>query len=250
MNVEESFNAFVQEIGGELVSELLPKAPPFENADYIFRKVPEETVVAELKCLTEDSSEKVSEERWEKFYACWAEKGFVSKPPAEGFRPNLKELPLECQRDLWKWLGRPIQAQIGKANRQIKQTKEHFGLTSAKGLLLLVNDGNYSLQSDVVLSLANQVIGKYHAGIEHYHSGINSVVYFTVNMEATMPNTERDLRVWVEAQREGILPVSKEFLKALQVGWVAFFERAMGEPVPTFRQGSIGQIEFKRPRKD
>jgi hypothetical protein len=207
-------------------------------------------VVAELKCLTEDSSEKVSEEKLGKFYARWAEKGLVSQPLAEGFRLNLKELPLECQQDLWKWLGSPIQAQIGKANRQIKQTKEHFGLTSAKGLLLLANDGNYSLQSDVVLNLVDQVIGRYHSGIEHYHSGINSVVYFTVNMEATMPNTERDVRVWVEAHRKGILPVSKEFLKALQVGWVGFFERAIGEPVPTFHQGSIDQIEFKRPRKD
>jgi hypothetical protein len=69
-------------------------------------------------------------------------------------------------------------------------------------------------------------------------------------MEATMPNTERDMRVWVEGPRAGILPVSKEFLNALREGWVAFFERAIGEPVPTFRQGSIDQIKFKRPRKD
>jgi hypothetical protein len=242
MDVEQSFNALVIAMGGELVSELLQGSPAFKNADYLFRKDPKEAVVAELKCLTHDSSSKASEEKLGKLYARWAAKGLVSKPPAEGFRVNLRELPPVCQRDLWQWLGHYIKARIQKANTQIKETKIHLGLTTAKGLLLLANDGNYSLESDTVLSLADQALG-------NCHSSINSVIYFTANMAAAMPNVECDLNVWVSASRRATPPVSEDLLNALQRGWLAFFEKAIGQQVQTFRQGSIDQLRFKRPAK-
>ena len=74
-----------------------------------------------------------------------------------------------------------------KANKQIKQTKQYFNLTGAKGLLLLVHDGNYSLEPSTVLHLVDRVLG-------NRHSGINSVVYFTVNMSAAVPGVDRDMK--------------------------------------------------------
>src|SRR5271157_5057945 len=50
--VETCFNSFVKQIGGELVSELMPKGVDAgRNADYVFRK---EAVVVELKCFQKD----------------------------------------------------------------------------------------------------------------------------------------------------------------------------------------------------
>lgn len=50
--VEEFFNEFVLEFGGELVSNLMPQNTNLpRNADYLFRK---DLVVCELKCLEKD----------------------------------------------------------------------------------------------------------------------------------------------------------------------------------------------------
>src|SRR3712207_2463861 len=49
--VEPTFDAFVRSVGGRLVSEMLPKSPDFENADYLFS---EPKVIAELKQLDND----------------------------------------------------------------------------------------------------------------------------------------------------------------------------------------------------
>ncbi len=140
-------------------------------------------------------------------------------------------------------LGAPVKKHVSKANEQIKQTKEHFGLKSAKGLLLLVNDGNYSLEFDVLMFLVERALG-YHC------SSINSVVLFTVNMTARIPGVDRNLLVWAPAHRKDIPQISSEFLGAFRDGWVKFHEKIIGERVSTFAIGSnksIEQIKFVHP---
>lgn len=44
--VEATWDEFVQSVGGQRISELLPKSPNFDNADYLFEP---EGIVAELK---------------------------------------------------------------------------------------------------------------------------------------------------------------------------------------------------------
>ncbi len=240
VNVEESFNDFVREIGGEIVSELLPKSPQINNADYIFREALTEPVVAELKCLTEDLNEIGYQEKLEDLHREWVRDGLVCERPLGNFLLRSNQLPRCCQHAWLELLKGPIKKAVQKANRQIKQTKRHFGLMGAKGLLVLVHNGNYSLDPSTVLYLVDRVLGS-------RHSGISSVVYVNVNMNATMPSTERNVLFWIQANRAGIPGVSKEFLNALHKGWKGFYERAIGEPVPTIDQGSIDQIKFKRP---
>ncbi|MCW5554169.1 MAG: hypothetical protein KIS67_18680 [Verrucomicrobiae bacterium] len=242
MNVEKMFDTFVKEAGGELVSELLPKSPSFDNADYIFRKRQTEPVIGELKCLTKDLLREGYHDKLNSLYESWMAKG-IAKPILGRVTVNSKDLPHECQNELFNLLRTPIKTHVKKANEQIKQTKAHFGLSDAKGLLLLVNDGNYSLESDVVLYLTDRVLG-------NDHSGINSVIYFTVNMLARMPNVERDVLVWLQARRNGIPSVSHEFLDWLRNGWLTFFNKLAGGPVPTFVGQSsllLEQIRFMRP---
>jgi hypothetical protein len=38
INVAESFDAVIRELGGEIVSDLVGMSPPFENADYVLRE--------------------------------------------------------------------------------------------------------------------------------------------------------------------------------------------------------------------
>jgi hypothetical protein len=51
INVTESFDAVIRELGGEIVSDLVGMSPLFENADYLLR---EYGAVIELKCLDDD----------------------------------------------------------------------------------------------------------------------------------------------------------------------------------------------------
>jgi hypothetical protein len=242
MNVEEVFSSFVRSAGGELVSDLLPRSPEFDNADYLFRKQHPEPVVAELKCLTKDLLKEGYQEKVDRLFSDWMNRRLIG-PFWGRQRFSSRDLPSECQHELFSLLGTPIKKCIAKANKQIKQTKAHFGLNDAKGLLLLVNDGNYSLESDVVLFLMDKALGK-------EHSGINSVVYFTVNMTARMPGFNSEVAIWVDGGRNGVPGVSRGFLDWLQNGWVNFCGKIIGQPIPTFTTDDhqvIEQIRFIHP---
>lgn len=89
---------------------------------------------------------------------------------------------------------KPIERAIKKANRQIKQTKEYFGLKDGAGLLLLANDGNYSFESNHIISIASKILST-------QYSGIDGFVYFTANMRAMMPGYERDVNLWIPKLR-------------------------------------------------
>jgi hypothetical protein len=242
MDVEQAFSMYVKSIGGELVSELLPKSPTFENADFLFRKRETEPVIAELKCLTKDLLKEGYQEKLEKLFEDWINRRLV--PPFHGrFVFKSEELPRKCQEELFRMLGRRVKKDVVDANRQIKETKKHFGLGHAKGLLLLANDGNYSLEFDVLLYLVDRALGR-------DCSGINSVICFTLNMRARMPGVERDGLFWVPANRTGIPSVSSQFLDRLRDDWVKFHSQLIGERVPTFRaenNEAIKDIRFIQP---
>ena len=95
-------------------------------------------------------------------------------------------------------------------------------------MLLLVNDGNYSLSHDAVMYILGQILKTQR------YSSIQSVVYFTVSMRAKMPGFEHDVLLWVEAFRESTNGVSRDFLLALRNRWVLFLERKTGEKIPKF----------------
>jgi hypothetical protein len=243
INIEESFNEFVEEFGGELVSELLPKNPPFKNADYFFQG---RSIVAELKCLEKDTfQDRRYRRKMGLLYDKWVRQGLV---PDSLFRPTVietKDYPIECQRDVYNLLKRPIEERIKQANRQIKQTKEHFSLPNAKGLLLLVNDGNYSFESDALLCTLGHCF-------KSQFTAINSVVYFTVNMVANRPNVDRDLLIWVDARvRESEEELSREFLDSLRNDWISFLEQKTGENIPqhNFEDEEVEIIKFIPPRR-
>lgn len=223
VNVEEAFNEFVKEFGGELVSELVGKNLTFDNADYLFRN---EAVVAELKCLEKDTFRAEEHKRkLNELYKKWLREGTI-KPLGFGrFVINTQDLPLKCQHDVANLVKPPVERIVKKASNQIKQTKAHFSLPHAKGLLLLANDGNYSLEADAVMYTLHRIL-------KTQYPSINSVVYFTVNMDASMPGVDRDMLVWVNANRDLVEEVPKDFMARLGDGWMKFFARKIGENIP------------------
>ncbi|MGB7923440.1 MAG: hypothetical protein WCF57_09365 [Pyrinomonadaceae bacterium] len=231
---EATFNEYVKEFGGELISELLPNNPNFDNADYLFRR---EGVVAELKCLEKDFfSEEEYRKKLNKLYSRWVDEGLA--PIIVGRKAiQTKDLPLKCQHDVANIVKRPVENRIQKANKQIKQTKAHFGLNDAKGLLIMVNDGNYSLESDAVMYLVRRIVNT-------QCTAIDSTIYFTVNMPASMPGVERDILVWIDTHRvDPQNGVSREFLNAIREGWLSFLGRKTGEDIPVIRNVRNDDLE-------
>lgn len=221
VNVERAFTAFVRSYGGEIVEDLVGSSPDFSNADYLFRA---NNVVVELKRLVEDKSEDENIQRKiQQKFDRWMDDGTIG-PIYGRVRVESKKLPENCQRELMDIYKPPIQRRIIKANKQIKATLNHFRIQNGKGLLFVVNDGNYALEADAVLYLINRILGK-------SFQQINSVVYCTVNMFASSPVTLKPTLFWANASRSCVPCVEEEFVMNLFRGWSAYLAQIRGEPI-------------------
>jgi hypothetical protein len=222
INVENAFAGFVRTIEGEVVEDIVGPSPDFKNADYIFRSL---GVIAELKRLADDKAEdKNLQAKIQAKFDTWMLDGTIG--PAWG-QISIKSgaLPQHCRSELMSLYKPSIRRRIAKANLQIKQTKERFGMEGAKGLLILVNDGNYALEANALLYVVNQILGK------NFNS-INSIVYCTVNMLATTPLTAKPALIWIHAIRNEILePVDTEFVTKLFRGWKRYVQELIAEDI-------------------
>ena len=229
--VEATFDEFVTLFGGEKVSTLLAQRPdlkgslPF-NADYFFAN---DKVVAEMKCLEEDTySAKEFNELFNTLIQDWQNRGMIQWEVFGG--PVLlqsRQLPFECQLELEKLINRRLRKIVTKANKQIRQTKETLNGPDAKGLLLLVSDGNYFLRPEHVLGFVGRIL-------KDEFSSINSIVYFTVNAAVDVPTIDRDGLLWIQSFREEFEPVALEFLARLRAGWFQHLAIKLGLDIPEY----------------
>lgn len=236
VDVESAFAAFVRSYGGEVVEDLVGASPDFSNADYLFRA---NGVVAELKRLVADKSEDENIQRkiQEKF-DLWMNDGIIG-PIFGRVRVESKTLPETCQRELIDIYKPPIQRRIIKANKQIKATLNRLRIQDGKGLLIVVNDGNYALEANAVLYLINRILGK-------NFQQINSVVYCTVNMFASSPVTPKPTLFWANASRSYIPYIEEDFVMGLFRGWSAYLSRLRGEPIEEIRCNDPALVEHIR----
>jgi hypothetical protein len=239
VDVENTFTAFVRAYGGEVVRDLVGASPAFLNADYLFRK---HGVVAELKCLTEDKSEdaRMRTKINAKFIE-WMNRRLIG-PVYGRVQIQSHTLPVECQRELMAMVSAPLRSHIRKANDQIKSTISQLKLEDAKGLLILVNDGNYALETDATLYLIGRILGT------RFRS-IHSVVYLTVNLYANAPGTAGPLLVWVHAGRASIPSVDYHFIDDLFAAWRVYLGRVTNREiglVPVRRREDFSSLRFER----
>jgi hypothetical protein len=242
--VEHTFDDFVRRFGGSKVIDLLAlredlKGSPPLNADYLF---PADNVIAELKCLEEDTySPNEFKEVFQSLMDAWERRGLL---PWHffGVSPIVvqsRDLPLVCQLELEKLISGTLRNVIKKANKQIRVTKETLHLPDAQGLLLLVSDGNYFLGPEQIFPLLGRILR------EHY-SNISSVVYFTVNSMVDMPNLNRDGLVWIQSIRANVEPVSSEFFARLRADWFQHLSQKLGIQIPEYIIDDDSLVEAMR----
>jgi hypothetical protein len=239
VDVENTFTAFVRSYGGEVVRDLVGASPAFLNADYLFRK---QGVVAELKCLTEDkSADARMRTKINTKFLEWMNRRLIG-PIYGRVQIQSRTLPIECQRELMAIVAAPLRSHIRKANDQIKSTISQLRLENAKGLLILVNDGNYSLETDATLYLVGRILGS------RFRS-IHSVVYLTVNLYAHAPGTAGPLLVWVHAAGGSIPSVDYHFIDDLFAAWRVYLGRITNHEiglVPVTRREDVSSLRFER----
>ena len=243
MDVEPTFDSFVEWFGGELVRKALPSNTNVpQNADYFFRS---RSVVAELKCLVKDYMHKPEIGRKvEAMLQRWAIEGRLRKEHFAGNRVNINALGDDCALEVFKLYFQPIHSAVKQANRQIRKTKEYFNLPNAKGLVIIANDGNYAMTPEISVSIFGRLL-------QNHYSSIDSFIYFTPNMRFVSHRYDRQANLWMSgaSNRISAKPVEDEYLNQIRNGWIQYIEHTTGESVTVFNEAdpdAIRDLNFVR----
>jgi hypothetical protein len=211
-NFESLFKQFVTEFGGEV----LPELRDAKCADFLFRK---QNIVAELKTLETDARQKHAQ-KMQALIESWRNRGLLV---AFGtVRISLPRLNPICQREWLQVLEPPIETLLRKARDQIRSTKQQFDLPTAKGLVLIANEGNLLHTSPPdYMSLVARVLRKKDAENKPRFADIQGVTYFSLSV-----TTPQGLPFWMSGQ---VNPAEDKDILALQeqmlMGWMAFLAR-------------------------
>lgn len=221
LDVERTFTAFVRDHGGEVVEDLVGPSPPFPNADYLFRSA---RVVAELKRLAEDKSQDGAlRAKINARFHRWMQQRLIG-PIYGTVQIQSHTLPIQCQRELMAICVKPLKYLIETANRQIKSTIGNLNVEGGKGLLIIVNDGNYLLEPDATMYLIGKALGK-------RYGSIHSVIYFTLNVYVESDKNSGPLLLWIHAARDSVPSVDCHFVDDLFAAWRAYLSRALRQPI-------------------
>ena len=110
-----------------------------------------------------------------------------------------------------------------KILRAVAKTLTVF-LWVAKGLLLLVNDGDMAFELDVVLHVLARLL-------KSQYRSINEVIYFTINETTNIPGHNPAARIWVPLAIEGRPQIDGGFGHRLFDEWCKHMATLTGEPV-------------------
>lgn len=222
IDIRKEVAACVRKLGGVVLDDSL-KNPQFSNADYWF---PDYQVVVELKCLTDNlTSTQEFNNRLSRLYTSWVRQGYLPQVAHKRVRLNIREIPLKCAREFLDPIKHRLEVNVlKKANAQIKGIKKHFNQDKAKGLLLLVNDGDYIFSPDVMAHLLAR-------SMRDQYRSINSVIYFSVNEFARVPGVSSDALFWVDGLLPNRDPVSSDFRKLFKQSWIAHHSNLSLEPI-------------------
>ena len=195
VNVENIFNEYVEYFGGQVISKNEENFDDRPNADYLFRN---QNVIAELKCFQKDLFNNEEDiPRLLNFFDKWEEQKLIEQGDKLGILLGAKRLPKVCYIDLLNACTKTVDRILHKANKQIKESKKTFSLPTAKGLVLLCNDGNYFIQNGTFVKLIADLMSR-----KYMDSDIDGFVYFTVNQTATMPDSDLDWNLWFPSYRQ------------------------------------------------
>jgi len=238
IKTEEELDECVKFINGIKISELVGSSPVFSNADYLFN---EYNVVAELKCLEEDKiKDHKIRDKASKIYEKYLNAGDVPVVVFGTVQISTEDFSEGFTKEIIELYRKPIRDVIKKANRQIRETKEHLRKEDAHGLLILVNDGHTALDPSHIMWILNETFNR------DGFSSINSFLFITVNLKAEHPEINKDLLVWASGDRSPDNKCPSQLLTRLRTKWFKRVSELTGEPIDTIypeNQETIDEIK-------
>ncbi|EEF15777.1 hypothetical protein AM202_0461 [Actinobacillus minor 202] len=202
--VEESMDSFIKGQSGVKISEIFNKTPVFNNADYWFEK---EKIIIELK-----------EIETEFLHSKSAQEQFLTL--LERLKNN--ELDMSSFHSEYIRIARPPLGRIlKKANKQIKETKEYFGMPEIKGCVVIVNDGFTSVAH-------NLVIGLLCSHLDGSYKSIDSLIYLTINRYVEIQGSDEPKLIWTPIYRDEKDDYLVDFVNQLGKKWFDFLEEKLG----------------------
>lgn len=189
LDVEETMNKFIQYLGGSLITDILKDISGL-NADYYFDN---HDIVAELKCLKKDLfSNEDDKDRLPQLVEVWFKKNLLKEDDLPDILFGKKSLPNECIDELIKAAAKTIERAIHKAIKQIKHTRILLSKPNSKGLIFLVNDGNYFLSHSHFIGLTASIISR-----KFSKEPFDAFIYLTINQVAAFSENDLDRQIWV-----------------------------------------------------
>ncbi|TCJ15228.1 hypothetical protein EZJ19_07935 [Parasulfuritortus cantonensis] len=214
--VEPTWQEFVLGAGGEIVSRLIPEPRTFENADFIFKEV---SVLAELKEIeTEFSGSEAFRKGFDELMNRVLAEDPNWKPVLFGGTGNY---PAWFNLEFVRLFRPPISRILKKANRQLRDTKKHFGIRSSTGVLVLANNGFTAIGPELVRALAAQLL-------VHSYSSIDCLVYITVNRYVELQGSDVPRLMWAPTYSDRAPGSLVTFIDNLGRKWFDFLERKIG----------------------
>jgi len=215
-SLENGFNQFIKEFGGELISELMPQSANMpDNADYLFRQ---QQIIVELKCLekdhyqTEDDYSELIKRIKKEF-----KKGYVSESEITQW-VNKQKTSEKIFSIIISALRRTIEDRIRQAKNQIAKSKEFFGITDSVGFLFFANDGNY-FPPHIHIKIIQELI------LKKYSSDINGFVYFTTDRFCELSDIKGNGILWLQydwINNQGRQQEVSDFIMKLGSKWAEF----------------------------
>ena len=214
--VEEHWQKFVRIVGGAVLEDVLPQPRSFENADFLFMQ---DQIVAELKEIETEFSHSAA------FGKGLHELMQKLKQKEPDWRPDfeVEEMPIPgwFRAEFVRIFRPPLSRVLKKANRQIRDTKEHFGIQGPNGILLLVNDGFRSVSPALIRSQVSELL-------QHSYSSIDCCIYMTVNRYVEVGGSREPKLLWLPAYSDRAPDSLVSFVNTLGSRWFQYLENEIG----------------------
>ena len=214
--VEPLWQDFVRSVGGLVIHDVIPEPRNFENADFFFI---DHGVIAELKEIETEFSNTTA---FRDGFNALMHRLLYEQPD---WRPFLLggdgRFPVWFLPELVRLCRPPLSRILKKANRQLRETKKYFKVTSETGILLLVNDGFTSISPEFVRAQVSELL-------LHSYSSISCCVYLTVNRYIEFTGDREPKLLWATAYSDTAPDGLVAFVDDLGRRWFNFLENKLG----------------------
>jgi len=207
-----------------------------KKADFFFEN---RQIVCEVKNLETDTSPKVDkllkplEKRpeWPRFYGAWELSKILRKFPDGA----------EINRSVFESTTSAIRKAVADANRQIRATKQTFGVPNSGGMLVVANESIAILSPEVIAHRVHRMLNKRTPDGKPQFPEIDMVWMISEkHVVQIRPGLNGIACLLLRQEVPDPIGVEK-FVESLQPRWAAFH----GVPTHTISGATLSDVEFK-----